>query len=284
MALEMVRQLNGVGAYPSLHAASRAARELTGVEGFEPPTWDALANGLRHPTHDADEFEPGAKRGWQHEAASRVERQFRIRLMERMAEHEQALLRSRGPMAGMALTASPSSFSTRIDPHLFRVILLRHLRLSLPLSVRQCRCGRSLLWPSSSCVRENWGSGKTGIRHRYRGFTRVSGRRRQGCNQRAVERLGSDRASCPGRTPIGDGLPLFGGVQLAVDATLVSPLHCDGTARPGSARVDGAALAVARRRKECTHPELVGRQARARLVVLAGEVGGRWSVETSTFV
>ena len=141
----MVRQLNGVDACPSFHAASRAARELTVVEGFEPPTWDALANGLRPPTHDADEFEPGAKRGWQHGAASRVERQFRIRLMERMAEHEQALLRSQsGPMAGMALTASPSSFSTRIDPHLFRVILMRRLRLPLPLSVRQCRCGRSL--------------------------------------------------------------------------------------------------------------------------------------------
>ena len=73
VALEMVRQLNGVDACPSLHAASGAARELTGVDGFEPPTWDALANGLRPPTHDADEFEPGAKRGWQHEAASRVE-------------------------------------------------------------------------------------------------------------------------------------------------------------------------------------------------------------------
>ena len=181
MALEM-RQLNGVDACPSLHAASRAARELTGVAGFEPPTWDALANGLRPPTHDADEFEPGAKHGWQHEAASRVERQFRIRLMERMAENEQALLRSQsGPMVGMVLTASPSSFSTRIDPHLFRVILLRRLRFPLPLSVRQCRCGRSLdLWPSSCCVRESGSSGKMEIRHRERGFTRLSGRRRQG--------------------------------------------------------------------------------------------------------
>ena len=42
------------------------------------------------------------------------------------------------------------------------------------------------------------------IRHRERGFTRVSGRRRQGCDQRAVERLGSGRASCQGRTQIGD--------------------------------------------------------------------------------
>ena len=81
VALEIVCQVNGVDACPSLHAASRVARELTGVEGFEPPTWDALANRLRPPTHDADEFEPGANGGWQHEAASRVERQFRIRLM-----------------------------------------------------------------------------------------------------------------------------------------------------------------------------------------------------------
>ena len=73
-------------------------------------------------------------------------------------------------------------------------------------------------------------------------------------------------------------------VQLAVDATLVSPLHCDGTARPGSAHVDGAVLAVACRRKERTYQELLGRQARKPLVLLAGEIGGRWSAETSTFV
>ena len=90
---------------------------MTGVEGFEPPTWDALANDLRPPTHDADEYEPGAKRGWQHEAASRVERQFRGRLMERMAEHEQALLRLGWPsprvhqVSRLALTHTCSGWS-----------------------------------------------------------------------------------------------------------------------------------------------------------------------------
>ena len=73
---------------------------------------------------------------------------------------------------------------------------------------------------------------------------------------------------------IADGLPLFGGAQLAVDAT----------ARPGAAHTDGAVLALARRRKERTYPELIGRNATARLVVLAGEIGGRWSSETNTFV
>ena len=83
---------------------------------------------------------------------------------------------------------------------------------------------------------------------------------------------------------VAEGLPLFGGVQLALDTTLVSPVRADGTARPGAAHRDGVALASARRLKERTYPELVGRGGRARLVVLAGEVGGRWSGETSTFL
>ena len=81
-----------------------------------------------------------------------------------------------------------------------------------------------------------------------------------------------------------EGLPLFGGVQLALDTTLVSPVRADGTARPGAAQRDGVALVSARRLKERTYPELVGRGARARLVGLAGEVGGRWSGETSNFL
>ena len=39
-----------------------------------------------------------------------------------------------------------------------------------------------------------------------------------------------------------DGLPLFGGAQLAVDTTLVSALHCDGTARRGAAHNEGVAI------------------------------------------
>ena len=54
---------------------------------------------------------------------------------------------------------------------------------------------------------------------------------------------------------VADGLPLFGGAQLAVDTTLVSALHCDGSARAGAAHRDGVALEVARRRKERTYPE-----------------------------
>ena len=44
------------------------------------------------------------------------------------------------------------------------------------------------------------------------------------------------------------------------------------------------ALKQACRRKETPYPELVQPGSRARLVVLALEVGGRWSQEARTFV
>ena len=76
-----------------------------------------------------------------------------------------------------------------------------------------------------------------------------------------------------------DGLPLFGGAQLAVDTTLVSALKENGEPRRGAADRDRVALAAARRVKERTYPELVDPGRRARLVVFALEVGGRWSEE-----
>ena len=83
---------------------------------------------------------------------------------------------------------------------------------------------------------------------------------------------------------VADGLTLWRGAQLAIDTTMVSPLRRDGTARPRAANHDGAVLEVARRRKEATYPELSGENGRARLVVLAAEVGGCWNSETAQFI
>ena len=83
---------------------------------------------------------------------------------------------------------------------------------------------------------------------------------------------------------VAGGLPLFGGAQLAVDTTLVSSLHCDGSPHRGAVDADGAVLVATRRLKERTYPDLVRPGRKARLVVLAGDVAGRWSEETVTFV
>ena len=74
------------------------------------------------------------------------------------------------------------------------------------------------------------------------------------------------------------GLPLYRGIPLAVDATLVSALHADGTPWGGAAEREGVAIARAERAKAATYPELVGSPI-LRLVTVACEVGGRWSSE-----
>ena len=210
--------------------------------------------------------------------------------MDTFAEHEQALLRSQhGPMAGMPFSAAPSNSLTRMESHPFRVLLLRRLRLPLPLSSRQCRCGRSLEvfgHHRAACSR----AGVLGPQ----GFAveSVAARIcREGGARVATNLTVRDMDLRPpnvndGRRleVVADGLPLLGGVQLAVDTTLVSSLHCDGTARRHTATVDGVVLEVVRRRKEITYPELVATRARARLVVWAGEVKGGWSEETRLFL
>ena len=72
------------------------------------------------------------------------------------------------------------------------------------------------------------------------------------------------------------GLPIFNGVPLAVDATLVSPLHADGTPWPRADERSGVAIRRAEKDKATTYPELV-QSPIALLTTLACEVGGRWS-------
>ena len=81
-----------------------------------------------------------------------------------------------------------------------------------------------------------------------------------------------------------NGLPLFSGSQIAMDTTLVSARRSDGTPLRQAAAEDGVALTAAALRKSRTYPELVGPRARARLVVMGVEVGGRWAPETRTFL
>ena len=62
-----------------------------------------------------------------------------------LSDPERTLTRSQhGPLASAVLTAVPTSRMTRIEAQHFRLLLLRRLRLPLPLTSRTCRCGRLL--------------------------------------------------------------------------------------------------------------------------------------------
>ena len=82
---------------------------------------------------------------------------------------------------------------------------------------------------------------------------------------------------------IANGLAIWNGSQLAVDTALVSPLTSTRGPRRRGGRYAGAALQDARKSKERVYPEF-RRSSRCRLVVLAIEVGGRWSHEAAQFL
>ena len=83
---------------------------------------------------------------------------------------------------------------------------------------------------------------------------------------------------------VAHGLPLWHGAQLALDATIVSPVTRAGEPQPGADTRPGAAVhAAARRKRRQTYPELASAR-RARLVVIGVEVGGRFGAEAASFL
>ena len=290
VATELVRQLEGFPTSPTLQEAATSRRELIGTMGFEFPTWREMAEGSRAPDREPEDFEPGCvRRGWQHEASSRVHQSFReTDLFPRMNEASRALVRSQARTGGgVALSTCPTCRLTRFDAQVFRVLLMRRLQMPLPLTA----CGHFFDvfgHHRAACAR-------AGVLSK-RGFALESATARI-CREAGgrvttnvlvrdldLEGPGPGQVDARRLEVAVDGLPLFGGTQLAIDATIVSSLRGDGTVRRGAAEVDGVVLTAARRRKERRYPELVGPQARARLVVFGIEASGRWSDEARQFV
>ena len=73
---------------------------------------------------------------------------------------------------------------------------------------------------------------------------------------------------------VATGLPVARGIPVAVDATLVSPLHADGTPFPGADTKAGISFKRAERSKATTYPELVSNSL-LQLLTVATERGGR---------
>ena len=291
VAGEILTALSGSEA-PSIRAVLECEAILREAD-FEMPTWAELADGARPNQPENPEDEPtDSTHGWQRDATLKLETKFfQEQFWPILSEPEQAQMRSQsGPMSSEPFTSFPTSREARFDSQPFRVLLLRRLRLHLPLNVRRCRCGR-LLDPfghhRSACA-------TAGVLGR-RGFALESAAARM-CREAGGRVMTNvlvrelDLSPIDNRLDgrrlevVADGLEAFGGAQLAIDTTLVCALRSDGTARPRAARVGGVALQAARARKERTYPELAGEGGRARLVVLAAEVGGRWSDEAACFV
>ena len=195
-------------------------------------------------------------------------------------------MRSHGElMASVPSTSFPVAHHGRFDSQPFRALLLRRLWRHFPSTARTCRCGlplnsRDHHRAASSAAGGTGTSGASQRRVRPHGFV-----------ARQVPRGSVRRAwTWPVRTRwtnavwiVADGLLLFQGAQLAVDTTLVLALRRDGGSSPRSCDPGGAALVTSRSWKERVYLELTGQLSRTRLVVLAGEVAGRWSEDCREF-
>ena len=146
-----------------------------------------------------------------------------------MASAERALMRSQaGPLASVPFVAFPTCRFTQFGSQQFRTLLLRRLHLPLPLSTRYCQCGR----PFDCLGHHRAACSVAGILGK-RGFPlgnaaarvcREAGARvRTNVMVRDMDLVPNDRIDNRRLEVAADGLPLFGGAQLAIDTTLVRP-------------------------------------------------------------
>ena len=128
-----------------LSAVELSATRLREV-GVEIPPWEALAQGFRLQVEVADREPSDMGHCWQKHAADTVQAHHREHsVFPLLTRPERAAVRSQsGPPAAVPFTAIPVHRVSRIDPKPFRILLLRRLRMPLPLSVRTCWCGRLL--------------------------------------------------------------------------------------------------------------------------------------------
>ena len=289
VAERLYQQLQGNRvATPSVAAVHEAQRHLA-EKGYQCPEWDLVWNGAR--PDQGSELEPGEwKHGWQYYAASRLETEFRAGAVLSSADYSSnALLRSQaGRASGAHLSALPVDAARTWQPAHLRLVLLRRLRLELPLDERRCKCGGVLdsrgdhraACPTVGKLAQR----AKPLEQAWARVCREAGARvLENCLLRDLNLEGV--AGTDGRRleVVANNLPLWNGAQLGVDCTLVSPLRRDGTAYPRAAATDGVRLEAARQRKENKYPELLNSR-RCKLVMTVMEIGGRWSEEAWSFL
>ena len=131
----------GSPATPSMRTAAHA-EEVLRTAGFAAPPWAALADELSasQPRYFGD-----TARGWQQAACAHFDRKALETFFTELDPASRATLLSQaGPGGSVAAAALPTRDEFRLQDDTFRCVLLRRLRLPLPLEPRACRCGGAL--------------------------------------------------------------------------------------------------------------------------------------------
>ena len=214
-------------------ASLKGAAVVLAHHGFEAPPWaDLLAAPL--PPDELSQEEPADfGRGWQRAASKVLDDHEAAEIAQASDAASLAMLQSQeGPFAGRVFTALPTSPEVRLDSAAYRLLLLRRLRLPLPFDSAACRCGAHLDSfgdHRAACPRAGL------LRSRGVPLERAAARfcREAGATVAANVLLRdfnviAQRHDDRRLEVIANGLSLWGGVQLAVDTTLVSALDAFG--------------------------------------------------------
>ena len=164
VAVEFIRTLQVNPDTPSLAEAAGAARDLQGVMGFQPPSWEAMARGARPNFRELDDFVRGIdSRGWQHEASFRVEEFFRQeQVFPALSDSSCALLRSQGVRGRDGVVSVPDlpGDGDRFPFVPGPLVASPPVAYTLNRAYRPVWPSTRLFWPSPSSVRTGWGSRK----------------------------------------------------------------------------------------------------------------------------
>ena len=258
------------------------------TDGAIIPTWRELKDGAKPPPRvdgsDATEFDSG----WQYYVCSFAENFFREHhVLPSCADSRRALLISQsGGCASAFLNAIPSEPALKMSPLRFQVAIRRRLRWILPLSGGICcrGCKRNLDYYGDRAAACGT-SGRLKLRSipLEKMWARVAreagGRVRERVFLRDTAITSIDPSDGRHIEIVATGLPVAHGVPIAIDATIVSPLHADGSPWAGAATTPGQSFGRAIRHKYETYPELVDSPV-LKLFVVASEIGGRMNRES----
>ncbi|OLP82561.1 hypothetical protein AK812_SmicGene36766 [Symbiodinium microadriaticum] len=198
-------------------------------------------------------FTCAAFQRWQRAAAACLDASACTSLLSDLDPASRALMLSQaGPGGSRALTALPTAPEFRLPSSCFRVVLLRRLRLPVPIGPRRCRCGGALdalgdhrtACPTAGVL----GARGAALERAAARVCREAGARV--ATNVFLRDMNVDVPLADGRRieVLANGLPLWQGAQAAVDTTLVSPVTRAGGAQPQADRVPGNALEQAAKR------------------------------------
>ena len=251
------------------------------------PSWqDALAGVDPPEPEKCIDTDLDFARGWQWYASSARETFFAERVLQPICEAPQrAMLLSQGGSGGAWLRAIPSEKAFEFQPLRFQVAVRRRLRWPLPLASHRCR-GQTCRQAQDDRGDHAASCNRSGLlKLRSRPIEKMWARILREGGARVRENVTLHDAGVPvdpqdGRNIeiVASGLSIHQGIPLAIDATMVSPLHADGTPHQRADERPGVALGRGRHVKERTYPELLT-SSRLRLITAGVETGGRLSKE-----